>query len=158
MDINVRMARMDDLDEVLRLLRQIAALHEQGRPDIFRKNAAKYEAEEYRRIITNPDTPVFIAEGEDGAVLGYVFCQLQVRENHPLMRDMRTLYVDDLCVDEAARGRHIGTALMDAAVAFAREKGCHNVDLNVWEFNEGARAFYERYGMHTMKRYMELIL
>ena len=74
------------------------------------------------------------------------------------MQDMRTLYVDDLCVDESARGKGIGTALMDAAVAFARAKSCHNVDLNVWEFNEGARAFYERYGMHTMKRYMEILL
>ena len=157
MAVVVRKARMKDLDGVLRLLRQIAALHEQGRPDIFRKSAAKYDADEFGRIITNPDTPVFVAEA-DGTLAGYVFCQLQIRENHPLMRDMRTLYIDDLCVDEACRGRHIGTALMDAAVAFAREQRCHNVDLNVWEFNEGARAFYERCGMHTMKRYMEIIL
>ena len=157
MAVTVRMAKMEDLGDVLRLLAQIAALHEQGRPDIFRKNAAKYDADEYRRIIGNPDTPVFAAE-EDGRFLGYAFCQLQVRENHPLLQDMRTLYVDDLCVDESARGRGVGTALMDAAVDWARAQRCHNIDLNVWEFNEGAKAFYERYGMHTMKRYMEILL
>ena len=157
MAVTVRMAKMEDLGDVLRLLAQIAALHEQGRPDIFRKNAAKYDADEYRRIIENPDTPVFAAV-EDGRFLGYAFCQLQVRENHPLLQDMRTLYVDDLCVDESARGRGVGTALMDAAVDWARAQRCHNIDLNVWEFNEGAKAFYERYGMHTMKRYMEILL
>ena len=157
MAVTVRMAKMEDLGDVLRLLAQIAALHEQGRPDIFRKNAAKYDADEYRRIVENPDTPVFAAE-EGGRFLGYAFCQLQVRENHPLLQDMRTLYVDDLCVDESARGRGVGTALMDAAVDWARAQRCHNIDLNVWEFNEGAKAFYERYGMHTMKRYMEILL
>ena len=71
---------------------------------------------------------------------------------------IRTLYIHDLCVDESARGRGVGTALMDAAVDWARAQRCHNIDLNVWEFNEGAKAFYERYGMHTMKRYMEILL
>ncbi len=157
MGTSIRRAEMRDMPEVLRLLGQIGALHEKGRPDVYRKNAAKYSAEEYRSIIENEDTPVFVAE-VDGVLAGYVFCQLQVREGHRQLCDMRTLYVDDLCVDESMRGHHIGTALMDAARACAESLGCHNLILNVWEFNESARAFYESCGMHTMRRYMEIVL
>ncbi len=157
MEITIRRAREGDLCDVLRLLRQIAALHEAGRPDVFREGAAKYDAGDFERLLRLPDAPIFVAEA-DGAFAGYVFCQLQIRENHPLLRDMRTLYIDDLCVDESMRGMGVGTKLMDAAKAFAVENGCHNLGLNVWEFNAAAMKFYERYGLRTFRRYMEIVL
>ena len=71
---------------------------------------------------------------------------------------MKTLYIDDLCVDEATRGRGVGRSLFDHVLAYAREAGCHDVTLNVWELNPGARAFYERMGMRPLKTCMETLL
>ena len=157
MNVTIRRARPEDLEDVLRLLRQIAALHEEGRPDIFRKNAAKYDAAAFEALLAREDETVFVAEC-GGVLVGYAFCELQVREDHPLLQDMRTLYVDDLCVDESMRGHGIGTMLLDAAKERAKELRCHNIDLNVWEFNESAKQFYEHYGMRTFRRYMEIVL
>ena len=90
-------------------------------------------------------------------MLGYAFCIL--KEQHgPLLTDLKTLYIDDLCVDEAARGRHVGTALYEYVCEYARTLGCYNVTLNVWEGNDAARQFYEKMGMKPQKTGMETIL
>jgi GNAT superfamily N-acetyltransferase len=57
-------------------------------------------------------------------------------------------------VPEAWQGRGAGRALMNAAEAWAREHGAERLHLNVWEFNEGAIAFYERLGYVTFSRNM----
>ncbi|WP_304648674.1 N-acetyltransferase, partial [uncultured Dubosiella sp.] len=75
-----------------------------------------------------------------------------------LFADIETLYIDDICVDEQARHQHIGKALYDFVLAYARERGCYNVTLNVWSLNPGAQAFYESLGMKPYKIGMETIL
>ena len=92
-----------------------------------------------------------------GEVVGYVFCQTVLRENSEVYVDRRSLYVDDLCVDEHARHMGVATALMNAAVSYAKETGCAGLDLNVWEFNEQALKFYLAYGMKTQRRHMEIV-
>jgi ribosomal protein S18 acetylase RimI-like enzyme len=106
-------------------------------------------------IFDNPDTPVFVYERE-GAVLGYAFCVLRHQESGALM-PLMTLYLDDLCVLESARGLHIGTALFEYVKAYAKEKGCHNITLHVWKGNPGAKAFYEAQGMTPQYTSMELL-
>ena len=83
---------------------------------------------------------------------------MQQYQNHEIMTDIRTLYIDDLCVDEGLRGKHIGRELYEAAVAFAREQGCYNVTLNVWSCNPSALKFYESCGLVPQKIGMEYIL
>ena len=91
-------------------------------------------------------------------VLGYAFCIFQQHINDNILTDIKTLYIDDLCVDENIRGRHIGKQLYEAVLAFAREQGCYNVTLNVWSLNEPARKFYESCGLKPQKVGMETIL
>ena len=79
-----------------------------------------------------------------------------VTEN--LLPDIKTLYIDDLCVDEACRGQHIGRSLYEFVLAFAKKQGCYNVTLNVWECNTGAKRFYEKCGLVPQKTGMEKIL
>ena len=69
-----------------------------------------------------------------------------------------TLYIDDICVDEKARGKHIGKALFEYVKAFAKEKGCYNITLHVWECNPGAVAFYKALGMKPQFTSMEMVL
>ena len=144
------------MEAVNELLRDVLKVHHAGRPDLFKGEGKKYTDEELLKVFANPNTPVFVYEKE-GAVLGYIFCSIQVPSSEQL-NPVKTLYIDDLCIDENARGRHIGTALFEYVKAFAKEKGCYNVTLHVWECNPGARAFYESLGLAPQFTSMEMIV
>lgn len=152
----IRKAVASDLGAVGNLLRQVLAVHNAGRPDLFRASGKKYSDEKILEIFGNPETPVFVYD-EDGRVLGYVFCEL-ITSSADNLQPIKTLYIDDLCVDETARGRHIGTLLYEYAREFARNAGCHNITLHVWECNPGARAFYESLGLTSQYTSLEELL
>ena len=155
--INVRKAIASDLEIVNKLLYQVEDLHRVGRPDLFKPGEKKYTDGQLLEIFLSDRTPVFVAE-EGNKVLGYVFCILQETRGAKAMFDHTTLYIDDLCVDESARGKGVGKILYDYAVEYARSIGCHNVTLHVWEKNPGARTFYEKMGMGVQQTTMEVIL
>ena len=158
MENPVRFAAPVDVPALLRLLVQVNMVHHNGRPDLFRGPATTYGEADLLVMLADPDRPVFVYENPRGEVLGYAMCVLQSHPDDPILTDIRTLYIDDICVDEAARGKQIGQRLFDRAVAFAREKGCHNVTLNVWTCNPAAQGFYEHLGMKPQKIGMELLL
>ena len=153
----IRRAEPKDLPYIVSLLHQVHDVHSASRPDIFNRGNRKYNDEEILGIIANDSLPVFVAD-EDGAVLGYAFCVLEEVKDTPSLVDMKSLYIDDLCVDEKERGKHIGTALYDHVVAFARSIGCYHITLNVWCLNESAMRFYEKCGLSPLKIVMEKIL
>ena len=146
-----------DLQRVKDLLDQVDLVHHEGRPDIF-KIGRKYTDSQLLSIFEDDARPVFVALAEDGNVLGYCFCIFQESKGDNVLVDRKTLYIDDLCVDETARGMHVGRSLYEYVRDFARENSCYDVTLNVWECNPGARAFYESLGLRPMKTYMEEIL
>ncbi len=153
----IRKAKNDDISALCRLLREVLGVHNKARPDIFKPNAQKYTEAELISILADENRPVFVAERE-GEVVGYAFCIIKQIENDNILRDMKTLYVDDLCVDSAARGAGIGRALMDFVTEHARTLGCYNITLNVWAQNEGAVGFYEKLGLTPQKIGLEKIL
>lgn len=154
----IRRAKEQDLEGINRLLLQVGMVHHKGRPDLFKGNSRKYTDEELIGIIHDEERPVFVAADEQGLVMGYAFCVFQQYLNNNILTDIKTLYIDDLCVDENIRGQHIGKSIYDRVVRFARESGCYNVTLNVWSCNEPAMGFYESCGLNPQKVGMELIL
>ena len=154
---SVRCAEKRDIPAILDLLVQVDMVHHNGRPDLFNGPATKYSTKELAAILADEKTPVFVCVDEEDRVLGHGFCILQ-HSGGQLMVEHTTLYIDDICVDEAARGRGVGRALYEHILAFAREKGCYNVTLNVWSCNPGAMAFYEKLGLVPYKVGMEKIL
>lgn len=153
----IRLASEKDIPKMGDLLRQVCLVHHNGRPDIF-EAGRKYTDEELRDLLTDPARPILVATDGEDTVQGYCFCVYQQPAEGGALKPNKTLYIDDLCVDEALRGKHIGRALYDAAVALARENGCYNVTLNVWSCNPTALRFYERMGMVPQKICMEQIL
>lgn len=156
--MEIRRAKEQDMDGINKLLLQVCLVHHNGRPDLFKYGAKKYTDEELRAIIRDDKRPIFTAVGEDGTVLGYAFCIFQQQIGNNILTDIKTLYIDDLCVDEAIRGRHIGRKLYDHVLAYARENGCYNVTLNVWSCNEAAMKFYRSCGLNPQKVGMEILL
>lgn len=157
-EIIVRSAKDEDLEGIKSLLLQVLTVHHEGRPDLFKGNTRKYTDSEIIAIIHDKNTPVLIAADENDQVMGYAFCIFQQHKDSHILTDIKTLYIDDLCVDEKARGKHIGSKLYEAVLDFARESGCYNVTLNVWSCNESAMRFYEKMGLVPQKIGMEKIL
>ncbi|MBQ2238109.1 MAG: GNAT family N-acetyltransferase [Lachnospiraceae bacterium] len=156
--MNIRRAKRKDLNRINDLLLQVCMVHHKGRPDLFRFGAKKYTNEELEEILEDEERPVFVAVDENDYVLGYAFCIFQQHKENAVLTDVKTLYIDDLCVDERKRGRHIGKTLYDAVIAFAKEQECYNVTLNVWSLNENAMKFYQSCGMIPQKIGMETLL
>lgn len=155
--MEIRFAETKDVSGILSLLKQVGQVHHQGRPDIFRSGAQKYGASQVIDLIGKPATPIFVAvDGEK--VLGYCFCFRKEHAKDPVIADHTELYIDDLCIEESCRGQHIGKALYNHALQYARQTGCYNLTLNVWCCNESAMGFYKSLGMHPQKIGMETVL
>ncbi|MBQ1466490.1 MAG: GNAT family N-acetyltransferase [Eubacteriaceae bacterium] len=154
----IRKAEKKDMGAITKLLLQVHEVHAQGRPDIFKPGGIKYDEAELEKVIEDEkNRPVFVYE-EDGEVKGYIFCIYEYQEETTNVRGIRTMYIDDLCVDESCRGQHVGTELYRYAKDVARKEGCYRVTLHVWELNPDAAGFYEHLGMKTLMRTMEEIL
>ena len=158
MTMEIRRAKKQDMDGINNLLNQVLMVHHKGRPDLFKSNTKKYMDEELSELILDDSRPIFVGVDEAGQVMGYAFCIFQCHENDNILTDIKTLYIDDLCVDETLRGQHVGKQLYEYVLKFAKEQGCYNVTLNVWECNPGAKKFYESCGLTPYRIGMEKIL
>lgn len=155
--MEIRFAQQQDIAPLLRLLKQVGAIHAAGRPDLFRQDALKYDEEALRNLLREKDRPIIVAV-EAGKVLGYAFCVRKETANDSVLADDVSLYIDDLCVDEACRGQGVGTRLYEAALDLAKRWRAKRVTLNVWAFNAPALAFYEKCGMKMQRIFMETTL
>ena len=153
--MEIRRAEERDMPVIHELLTQVNRVHHEGRPDLFNLGT-KYTDEELRELIHNDRKPIFVYD--DGGVRGYAFCVFQQHVGDNMMTDIKTLYIDDLCVDEQYRGHHVGKSLYEYVLKFAKEQGCYNVTLNVWSCNEKAMGFYKACGLQPQKVGMEKIL
>ncbi len=158
MELNVRRARQEDIPRLLALLTQVDMVHHRGRPDLFNGPAVKYGAQELGALLADGERPVFVCENENGLVLGHLFCEHRQITGSAVMTDVKTLYIDDICVDEACRGQGVGKTLYRFAERYAAENGFYNITLNVWCCNPGALRFYEAMGMRPQKIGMETVL
>ena len=152
----VRKAEKRDIDAIIKLLHQVNMVHYEKRPDLFKPYTTKYDEQELEALLGDDSKPIFVYD--DGEVLGHAFCLISEVKNHRLLQDAKTLYIDDICVEETARGRHIGQSLYEYVRDYARSIGCYNITLNVWEGNDSALSFYRSMGMQVQKTGMETIL
>jgi ribosomal protein S18 acetylase RimI-like enzyme len=169
----VRKANKNDIGRIIELLHQVNMTHHVLRPDLFKPNTTKYDEQELETLLNDASKPVFVYEAEVSrlnggtasasgqkayTILGHAFCQVTEVKNQKLLQDMKTLYIDDICVDEAARGQHVGKALYEYVRDYAKSIGCYNITLNVWEGNDPALSFYKSMGMKVQKTGMETII
>ena len=153
--MTIRRALPADLEGLKSLLHQVCQIHADGRPDLFKSGGIKYTDQELLSILPDDNRPIFVCVDDQNAVLGYAFCILEETPETTSLHPVRTLYLDDLCVDEQARGRHIGSLLYDRVLQAARDMGCNRVTLHAWNFNQDAFGFYQKLGMTPLYTTME---
>ena len=151
----IRRANINDISQIINLLHQVNMVHHIIRPDLFKPHTTKYNEQELSKMLDNDNKPIFVFD--DGGVLGYAFCQISEVQDDILLQDTKTMYIDDICVDENARGKHVGKALFEFVRDYAQTIGCHNITLNVWAGNDAALSFYQNMGMQVQKTTMELV-
>ena len=153
----IRDAQNKDIPQLLKLLSEVLEIHAKIKPDYFVSGYTKYSEAELEAILKAEDLKVYVAD-EDGRVLGYAFCMLQETLHKPFVVSFKYMYIDDLCVDSACRGKGIGKKLFAHVCKEAKALGCRDIALNVWEGNDSAIEFYKKLGFKPYKYGMETIL
>ena len=151
----IRKAEIKDAKGLFSLLETVQALHANGRPDIFKKGASKYDISHIEEIIKNPLTPVYTLVDEKDFPIGYAFCSIIEEKETDNLYAKKTFYIDDLCVRADLRGKGYGKMLYNYALDMAKGFDCDRLTLNVWHLNQSALRFYEKIGMSPLKTVME---
>jgi GNAT superfamily N-acetyltransferase len=107
-----------------------------ARPPGFEPDGATARLEE---AIAAADSTVFVAEA-DGALVGLCSAYLELNS----VRYGQRCWVEDLAVDPGHRSAGIGGALLDAASAWARERGASHIELDTGLARTDAQRFYQR--------------
>ncbi len=154
----IRRAKETDIKRILELLGQVLEIHADIRPDIFVSGTTKYSEDDLQEMVPDDEKPIFVAADDRDYCMGYAFCQLKKPAFTSTMVPHKSLYIDDLCVDEKYRGEHIGEKIFEYVKDEAKKLGCYEVTLCVWNGNDAAEHFYEKMGMTTKERVMEIIL
>ncbi len=154
-----RKAQEKDIPKIIDLLQQVLEIHAAIRPDIFISGTTKYDFDEVKKMLGDEQKPIYIAADDDDSALGYAICEIKETPSDAANKvKFRQMYIDDLCVDQQARGQHIGQKLFEHVKSEAKKIGCYEVTLCVWTGNDNAERFYENLGMKTKERVMEYIL
>ncbi len=153
--MSVRFARENETERVNALRKQVNDLHVAGKPEVF-KPGFPDELRDYIDAIRNdPNKKIVVCE-RDGVICGYAVLNHIIRPETPFMFVRNYLDIDEFGVDEAYRRRGVATEMIDFIKAYAKAQGFHQIELNMWEFNRDALAFYETVGFQTYRRYMEM--
>ena len=156
--MSIRKAMKEDIPDIEKLLRQVCTVHSIARPDMFIENGQKYFPHDLEKMMEDKNKAIFVFPDDEGNVLGYAMCVIKEIKDDTAMVDMKTLYLDDLCVDEQCRGEGIGKRLFDHVLEYAKDIGCYNLTLNVWEGNDSGKSFYDKCGLKPQKTTLEKIL
>ena len=153
----VRWARENELERVNELRMQVNALHVAGKPEVFKPGFPEKLRNYIYAIHKDPEQFITVAV-KDGTICGFAVLHHINRPENPFMKERDLLDIDEFCVDEAFRRQGIASEMIDFIREFAKEKGFHRIELNMWEFNQDALAFYEAAGFQTFRRYMEMFI
>lgn len=153
--MEIRFAREDELDSVNKLRKQVNDVHVEGKPDVFKPGFSDELRDHIYDIWNDPEQEIVVADS-DGIICGFAVVHHIYKDENPFMYERDFLDIDEFCVDEKFRRQGVATELISFIKDYTKEKGFKRLELNMWEFNEGALEFYEAVGFKTYRRYMEI--
>lgn len=153
----IRFAGEEDLDRVNELRKQVSELHAQGLPGVFKPGFPDELRDFIHTIRSDPEKNILVCE-RGGAICGFAVLHHVAKPESPFKYASETLDIDEFGVDEACRRQGIAAEMIGFIRDYAKEEGFDRVELNMWEFNRDALAFYEAVGFETYRRYLEMKL
>ena len=153
----VRFAKENELGRVNELRKQVNDIHVEGKPEVFKPGFGQ-ELRDFVNVIWNdPEQEIVVAE-DDGVICGFAVLHHINKPENPFMKERDFIDIDEFCVDKDHRRKGAASEMVSFIKKFAREKGFKRIELNMWEFNQNALAFYEAAGFKTFRRYMEMMI
>lgn len=154
----IREATSDDNPALLELLSEVLQLHASSRPDFYPDINTTFETVYKTDIYSDPSFKVFTSVTEDNIIVGYIL--FRINEPKPGINALngKSIYIHELCVSEKYRKKYIGTQLVERAVVYGKSINAESIQLGVWEFNTIAISLYEKIGLRTITRRMEMKL
>ena len=153
--LTVRFAEYADLDRVNELRKQVNDLHVAGMPEIFKPGFPDELRDHVYTVFADPMQRIAVCE-RGGVILGFAVLNHIIRPETPYMKVRDFLDIDEFCVDEAYRRTGVAADMIAFIRSYAKAQGFDRIELNMWEFNDGALSFYEAVGFTTYRRYMEM--
>lgn len=154
MELVIREATPLDYENLCELFDEADKLHRDQLPEMFQEPKGPARDKAFiLGLLADQTVGVFVAES-DRKLLGLV--QAAVKDAPPMSIFVPRCYVvvDNLVVKAGFRQQGIGQKLMDKVDHWAISKGASDVELNVYEFNQEAIAFYQKLGYETISRKM----
>lgn len=153
----VRFAEEKDLARVNELRRQVNEMHVQGKSDVFKPGFGP-QLRDYINVIFSDESQKIVVAERDGVIRGFAVLHHINKPENPFMYERDFLDIDEFGVDENARRQGVAMEMIAFIRDYAKAQGFKRLELNMWEFNRGALAFYEAAGFSTYRRYMEMFL
>ncbi|HEX9971721.1 MAG TPA: GNAT family N-acetyltransferase [bacterium] len=150
MELIIRNAMESDYESLCDLFEQADAFHRKYVPHIIQKHDGLSRDKDYvENLIADGNVGLFVAQiGQ--RLVGLICCFIRETPAIPILVPRKYVYIDNLVVDEAHRHRGIGHALLEKAHRWALQNGIHEIELNVWQFNDAAIRLYEKLGYETV--------
>lgn len=136
-NLRIRPAVAEDCPRLLELIRELA-VYEKA-PDEVTVTLEHFTQSGFGE---NPVWWALVAE-QDGQVAGFALWYVRYSTWKG-----KTMYLEDILVTEAQRGKGLGKMLLDALIAEARTQGFRRISWQVLEWNEPAINFYRKYNAH----------
>lgn len=150
----IRFAKREELERVNQIRKQVSDLHSNGRPDICKKDFSKVLQDDIYTLWDSANSDVLVAI-RDYIICGFASVEYIDKPSSPYMNARRYYHIKEFGVDEKFRRQKIATELFEFIKKQAKERKFEKLELDVFEFNEGAVKFYESLGFSTYRRYME---
>lgn len=147
-DIDIRPFAKNDYEAARKLFEELDERHRVAVPWLFESPRGEPRPPEYfDQLTASRDAAVFVAvERRTGSVAGLILLAVREPPPSPVFIRQRWGVIDNLVVATEHRRRGIGLRLLRTGEAWLKQAGVGLLDLNVYELNEDARAFYEAAG------------
>tara|TARA_B100000214_G_C23663536_1_gene488605 strand:+ start:28 stop:465 length:438 start_codon:yes stop_codon:yes gene_type:complete len=133
MSVNIRLAKQDDEQRCLELLNVLA--------DSTSDSNKIFNSDTFGKLISNERGSLVIAE-ENRIILGMA----SISFNLALRYNGEYCQLEELVVDQDARGKNVGGLLIEETLKLAKNRGCKEFGLYLLESTKHNQPFYEKYG------------
>jgi GNAT superfamily N-acetyltransferase len=142
---------MDHAEAIARQTENIQRLHNEALPSMFRRPFGDlFPPKKLAGFIQDSNSIVAVAEA-DGKIIGHIYGAIVRRAENEFSHPHACIYIHQIGVDEEARRKGVGTALISFMREQARSLGLSAIQVDHWAFNSCAAAFFNACGFSPMR-------
>lgn len=159
MNFRIRPAAPEDYEAVVGIANEAFYDMVEELPHLFRRVPHSIPRREYDGKLADPNVFMLLAETQpEERVAGFLVAEMRQAPVFDACAPRRYGYVSYFGVKEGYQKQGIGSSLFKRCIEEVSGRGGTFMELKVWEFNDRAIRFYEKFGMRTLNRTMELSL